>query len=196
MAQVRVGARRGEGMRLLRLVERIPGSGKQSKASEDDNVAEQVERVQMRITFPAHKRFPEVPRVVREQVDTRERTAKPPGKQVDGQGEAVHLGKECHDESRECAKGTPIAACARVREAEREDDEHPRVDDHQQPEAIGGDARIHCCPPSWGCCWFGPSDGGPPCPLCPPCIMKSIINGHKRNSAKGKNPRTDRKSVV
>jgi len=109
-----VGIRPGhsERMRSLRFVEYIPGGSKQKEPSEDYHVAQQMERIEVRITLPAHQCFPEVARIVRKQVDTRESAAQPPGQQVDGQGEPIHLGKERHYESRECAKGAPIAACS------------------------------------------------------------------------------------
>src|SRR6266702_4125647 len=136
MANISIRPGRSESMRPLRLVEHVPGSSKQEKSSEDHHIAEQMERIQMRISLPTHKGFPEMTSVVREQVDTWKSTAKPSGQQVDGQRETIHHGKERHDESRECAKGAPIAACTWMSETERKDDEHGRVHHYQQPEAI------------------------------------------------------------
>ncbi len=94
----------------------------------------------MRITFPAHKRFPQMPSVVREQVNTRKNAAKPSRKQVDGQREAVHLGTERHHESRECAKGAPIAARTRMSETEREDG---RTRPRSPPQVAKGHKQVH-----------------------------------------------------
>ena len=75
MAYVGIRPGRSEGMRLVCFVEYSPGPSQQEKPSEDHHVAEQMEWVQVRITFPAHKRFQEMTSVVREQVDTRKNTS-------------------------------------------------------------------------------------------------------------------------
>jgi hypothetical protein len=58
-------------------------------------------------------------------------TGEPAGQQVDGEREAVHFDEKRDDESREAAKRAPVAFGSWLEEAEREQDENGRVDDHE-----------------------------------------------------------------
>src|SRR6266487_1347713 len=77
VAYVGIRPRQRQCTRPLRLIEHIPGGSKQKEPSEDYHVAQQMERIEVRITLPAHQCFPEVACIVREQVDTRESVAQP-----------------------------------------------------------------------------------------------------------------------
>ena len=70
-------------------------------------------------------------RVVTERIDAGESLRDPSRCEVDRQRESVHLDEERDDEGRKPAKGAPVALGSRLEKAEREDDEHSRVDEDQ-----------------------------------------------------------------
>src|SRR5262245_55977161 len=93
---------------------------------------------------PAEKRGPEVGGVVRERVESRDVVDEPSPEEVDGERPAVHLREESHDERGEAAERAPVSPRARLREAEREENEDQRVHDDERPQAIGW-RRGHGC---------------------------------------------------
>lgn len=141
----------------LRLIQDPPGGGQQDEAPEDQHVARNMQRTEMRISLPAEDRGPQMPAVVRHQVGMRMQPGEPAGQQVDRQRKAVHLRKQRHDKGTEGAEGTPVARSAWLGEAEGEDDEDGRVQDDQHPEPIG--ALLRHDPP--------PLSSAPPWPPCP-----------------------------
>src|SRR5215216_6289167 len=130
----------------------------------------------MGITLPSKKHLPEMPVVVRERVDARIAAAKPSREQVDRQRKAVHFGEERHQKSRERPEGAPVTLRPRAREAEGEDYEDRRVDDYEQPKAVGRGTRIHCLSSSERSPWSPATFSESPL-LCPWC-MNRCIKGH------------------
>src|SRR3546814_16453841 len=95
----------------------------------------------------------------------------------DRQGEAVHLGEERDEEGAEGTERAPVALGLRLEGAEGEEDEDRRVDDCQEPKAVGRCRLGHCRAPS------SESLPPPPWPPCPSCMKRS------------KPPQRDRQSV-
>ena len=69
VAHVRTGARGGQPVGLLGRVEHPPGGCQQDESSGDEDIAQQVQRVQVWVTPPPQQRFPEVSTVVRQKID-------------------------------------------------------------------------------------------------------------------------------
>jgi hypothetical protein len=78
-----VWAAHGEPPFALRRVEDSPGRGEKSGPSEDEEVAENMDGVRMRISLEAEKRVPEVSSIVREGVEPRKPAPQPTGEDVE-----------------------------------------------------------------------------------------------------------------
>ena len=95
--------------------------------------AQDMERPKVRIGFPSKHHFEQMTGVVRQPVDTGIVALKPARHEIDGQGEAVHLGEQGDDESAEATEGAPVARRLWFKEAEGEEDEHRGMDEHHAP---------------------------------------------------------------
>src|SRR5437868_2921437 len=104
MADVRVRASGGKLVRLLGDVKYFPSRREQRKSSKNENVAENVKNVEVRIALETEQRVPQMPRIVRKETDAGITISKPAGKQVDRQGEAIHLRKKSNDKRRKGAQ--------------------------------------------------------------------------------------------
>ena len=93
MTNVCVWSGRGQGMRALCGIEYFPGPIDDKKAAEDQNIAYDMDRVEVRVALKTENRLPEMTAIVCQEVRFRKATLQPAGKQIDGQGEAVHLGE-------------------------------------------------------------------------------------------------------
>src|SRR5215217_1523015 len=174
MAHIGVWADSSKPLRALRSIEDIPGSSEQDVPTSDEDIAQDVQRVEVRVTLPSQEYCWEVSVVVREQVNARVAAAEPSREQVDRQRETIHLGEERYQKGGERPERLPVALGVRPGKAESEDDEHRRVDDDERPEAIGG--RIHRSLPPSGCCSCSASwPEWPPCPWC----MNRCNSGHR-----------------
>ncbi len=58
------------------------------------------------------------------------------GQEVDRQGEAVHLGKQRHDERREHTQVAPLDGAARSQQAENERAEDERIERDHSPQSV------------------------------------------------------------
>ena len=90
----------------------------------------------MRVDVPAKQGIPQMPRLVAEDICAREFALQPTRKQIDGEWEAIHLGKERHHKGRKRAQAAPIPRRLRFGEAECKDDENRRVENHQRPQPV------------------------------------------------------------
>src|SRR3546814_180128 len=125
-----------------------------------------MERPEMRVGLPAEQHLEQMPGIVREPVDFGIAALQPAREKVDRQGEAVHLGEERDEEGAEGTERAPVALGLRLEEAEGEEDEDRRVDDCQEPKAVGRCRLGHCRAPS------SESLPPPPWPPCPPCMKR------------------------
>jgi len=78
MAHVGVRTPRRQRMRALRLVKNFPRRREQDEAAEDENVAEQMERIEMRVAPPAKDRVPQMAGVMRERIEAWITSYQPP----------------------------------------------------------------------------------------------------------------------
>ena len=78
MAHVGVRTRRRQPLGALRLVERLPCRREQNETAEDENVAEQMERIEMRVAPPAKDRVPQMAGVMRERIEAWITSYQPP----------------------------------------------------------------------------------------------------------------------
>src|SRR5215813_11454825 len=147
MAQARIGTSNRQGMLALGLVEHSPGRREQHESTANQQGAEDVEGIPVRVALPAENGPPEVSRIMRQEVQPRIAPAQPSCQQVDSQWEAIHLGKQRHQKSGKSSKRAPVTHTARVRKTERENDEHRSVEYNERQEAIGRDIRVHYAPP-------------------------------------------------
>src|SRR5262249_5351531 len=147
MAQARIGTSNRQGMLALGLIEHTPGRRKHNESTTKQQGAEDVEKIPVRVALPAEQGPPEVSRIMRQEVQPRIAPAQPSCQQVDGQWEAIHLGKQRHQKSGKSSKRAPVTCTARMRKTERENDEHRRIEYDERPEAIGRGIRVHYAPP-------------------------------------------------
>lgn len=75
----------------LSLIQYLPCGRYQKKPSADEHEAEEMKRPKVRIRLPAEEHFQEMPRVVREPVNTRVLALEPPGQEIDRERKPVHL---------------------------------------------------------------------------------------------------------
>src|SRR5215475_4214733 len=153
MAQARIGTSNRQGMLALGLIEHTPGRRKQHESTTDQQGAEDVEKIPVWVTLPAKQGPPEVSRIMRQEVQPWIKPAQPSCQQVDGQREAIHLGKQRYQKSRKGPKRAPVTRTVRVRKTEREDDEHRCIEYDERPETVGRGIRVHYAPPCGGRCW-------------------------------------------
>src|SRR5208337_5368191 len=123
MANPGVHARRREAMLLLGGIERVPGVGEHQESAEDQDIAENVERPEVRVAPPSEHHFQQMTAVMRPEVDAGKMLLQPSRKEVDRQGEAIHLREQRDDESRERPKRPPVAARRSPGETRREKNE-------------------------------------------------------------------------
>ena len=83
---------------LLRLVEHSPCRGKHQETSDDDDIAEDMQWIKVRVEFPPDQRVPEVSRLVTKKICLRKLVLQPSREQIDGQRKSVHFGKQGDDE--------------------------------------------------------------------------------------------------
>ncbi len=95
-----------------------------------------MERPEMRVTAPSEEILKKMPRIVRGKINAGQHFPKPTGQQIDGEWEAIHLGKERYDKCGKCTERAPIARSLRLCETEREDDEYRGINDDERPEAV------------------------------------------------------------
>jgi hypothetical protein len=88
-------------MPLLGGIEHAPGSRQENEPPGNQRVAEEVQGVQMRIAPPAEQRFPEVARVMREDVEAGVPPLEPTRQEIEREREAVHLREEGDQKGRE-----------------------------------------------------------------------------------------------
>jgi len=143
MADAGVRAAAGQRFLLLRLVKNRPCHGQQPEAADDEERRQQVERPEVGIGLPAEQHLGQMAGIVRKPVDVGEVLGQPAGQQIDRQREAVHLGKERHEECREQSEGAPIPPGRRLEEAGCEENEEGRVDDDERPQPIAGFSVVH-----------------------------------------------------
>jgi hypothetical protein len=118
---------------LLRFVESRPRPGEQDEASGDEHVAEKVQRIQVGIAAPAQNGSPEMPGVVREQIEPGVAPLEPSGEKIDGQRESIHLDEERDEECTERAERPPVSRRAWACKAVGEDREDRNADDDERP---------------------------------------------------------------
>src|SRR5665647_1241401 len=80
----------GQGMPSLRPVQHLPRIGQQEEPCNDQDIAQQVKRAEMRIAAPAEQLFQQVPGIMRERIDARNAIGEPSRQQVDGERKTVH----------------------------------------------------------------------------------------------------------
>ena len=78
MAHIGVRSPRRQRMRALRLVKNFPRRREQDEAAEDENVAEQMERIEMRVALPSKDRVPQMAGVMRERIEAWITSYQPP----------------------------------------------------------------------------------------------------------------------
>ena len=78
MAHAGVGARGGESVRALRLVQHLPGRSQQPESGNDKHVARQMERPQVRIGLPAEQHLQEVSGIMGKEIDAGKRLESQP----------------------------------------------------------------------------------------------------------------------
>lgn len=125
-----------------------------------------MEQIDMGVNLNAQQRRPQMAGFVRKDIKPRMPADQPPGQEIHGQREPVHLGEERHNKSGKGAKRPPITRRARSGETEREDDEDQGIDEDQGPQAVGGFASHLCVLP------HGQRDDGPA-----PNPVGSVLHG-------------------
>ncbi len=131
MPQPRIRTGNGQPVRALGTIEHAPRRGQQPEPATDQDEAQHVERTEVRIGPPAEHHLEQMAGVVAEPIDAWEARRQPAREQIDRQREAVHLGEQRDEEGGERAERAPVALRLRPREAERENDEDERIDDHE-----------------------------------------------------------------
>lgn len=101
MADPCIGAGNGQPTVALGVIKDVPRVGQQQEAPGEEDVAGDVENSEVWVSFLAQQRRLQVPRVVRQDVHPRIAGLQPPGEQVDGQREAIHLDEQRHDKGGE-----------------------------------------------------------------------------------------------
>lgn len=102
-----------------------------------------MEQTEVRAAAPSEDHFPEMPGIVRVEIEAGIPAEEPSGEEVDREREAIHLREERDDECGERPECPPIARRCGRREAEREDEEDGDVGDRDPPEAVGGNGVTH-----------------------------------------------------
>ncbi len=100
MTDVTVCTGCGQRVILLGFIENSPCACDDEKSGKDDQVAYNVQDVEMWIALESEQSLPQVTVVVSEPIDVREIFCQHAGKKINRQREAVHLGKECNNKRR------------------------------------------------------------------------------------------------
>src|SRR5574342_499121 len=96
-----------------------------------------MERIEMRISLPPKERVPQMASVMGKGIKTRITSDQPTRDQINRQRKAVHLDKERNNECGERPERAPVPAGPGPGEAECENNEDQRIDNHERPKAIG-----------------------------------------------------------
>src|SRR3989338_7348838 len=124
-------------MILLCLIKHLPCFREEYKAVENQNVACDMERSEVRIATPSKEVLKKVSGIVCEEIDTRKFRGEPSREKIYGKWESIHLCKQGNKKRRECAKRPPVSRCFRLSKAERKDNENQRIYNDKWPEAVG-----------------------------------------------------------
>ena len=128
----------GEPMSLLSFVKYFLRGRQKNKSTENEDIAQNMQRIEVRIYFPAEQRVPQVSCIMRKWIEPTMTSNQPAGDEIDRQRKAVHFDKESDNKRRKGAERAPIALRFRFRETERKNDKDRRIDDHQRPQTIRG----------------------------------------------------------
>src|SRR3990167_5799139 len=91
-------------MILLCLIKHLPCFREEYKAVENQNVACDMERSEVRIATPPKEVLKKVSGIVREEIDTRKFRGEPSREKIYGKWKTIHLCKQGDKERRECAR--------------------------------------------------------------------------------------------
>src|SRR6266496_1536913 len=97
VANVSVRTCQSKGLRMLRIIEHFPSSREKNKSAEDQNIAQNVERIKVRVDLPTQKRVPQVSRIMGKRIKPRIPPHQPARNEIDGQRKSVHLNEQCHN---------------------------------------------------------------------------------------------------
>lgn len=115
----------------LGLVEHMPGFGEQEESDDDEEIACEVNGIEVRTAFPSDEGLEQLAGVVGHEIKLRIPLPQPAGEEINRQRKAVHFDEERHDEGGEGAEGAPIAFALRLEKAEGEEDEQERIEDNE-----------------------------------------------------------------
>ena len=139
VSHIGVGPSRREGSLPLGSKQHAPCTGQKQESRRDDQITRQMNRVQMWIAPKTEVACTEMAEVIAQWINARVSFCQPSRQEVDGQRKSIHLREERDDECGEGPERPPVTPCPRLEKAERKDDEHRRIDDHDCPQPIRRD---------------------------------------------------------